>query len=631
MAMYRLNKSRLILFQCCKSFKKRKARVEHGIAKEFKRCALELQEAILSRNREKADNYAKLLHSLTKEHLKRTPFERFFEGSVAIGGALLIAIVIRQSTFEPFEIPSGSMRPTYKEQDRLVVSKSQFGLNVPLTTKHLFFNPKEVKRMGVVVFTGEGMDIHNVKTRYFYLFPGYRQYIKRMIGLPKDTLYFYGGRIYGIDKDENDISKDLQQESLEYLEHIPYMQLEGKTVTPKTPVNDIYSPIVLHQMNIPIAKLYLSSKRNVETDFILKPNTTDRKELEKFDIYKLWGIENFATARILRRSVLAKKNQLSAPLEVADYYLELSHHQSAAHPTINRDAYFRTRPSVTVEKSYIPLETEALKRIWNNIYTGRFIVENGYLHRYGVSAKEAENNSFLPKIKGGIPDGTFEFTAGKLYEIKAQGMTYLCPQDHPLAQFSPMNLFILFNAGIECDIRFLPVYHDQTLLPSRYAYFRDGDLYVMGAKIFDKESKTIKQYIEGESFKEERIVDYVPFVDQGPPILEDGSLDVEKIKTYGITVPDHHYLVLGDNHAMSGDSRDFGFVPESNIRGVPSFLFWAPGGRSGFPNGALYPFFTLPKFIVWGNLLLAYAIYVFVRRRFFSIPIKFLDIFETSD
>lgn len=625
--MYRIHKSRLILLSCCKAFKKRKARVEPGIVKEFKHCAMELQDAILSSDREKADHFARLLLGISKEHLKRGPFERLFEGTFTIVGALLIAVVVRQTTFEPYEIPSGSMRPTYKEQDRLIVSKTQFGVNVPLTTKHLFFKPDEIKRMGVVVFTGEGMDIHNVKTRYFYIFPGYRQYIKRMIGLPKDTLYFYGGKIYGIDKDGNDITASLQPPELDALEHIPYMQMEGKTITPKVPVNDIYSPIIMHQMNIPIAKLYLSSKRNVETDFLLKPNTTDHSELAKFDIYKLWGIENFANARILRKSVLDKKGQNTTQVGHRDYYLELTHHQSAAHPTINRDAYFRTRPSVTVEKSYIPLNDATLRRIWDNIYTGRFIVENGYIRRYGVTQQEAANSSFLPKLKGGIPDGTYEFINGKLYEVKSQGRTKRCDDDHPLAVFKPMRLFILFNAGIECDIRFLPVYHDQTLLPSRYAYFRDGDLYVMGAKILDKDSEELKTFNNTELYKQEKIADYVPFTDQGPPLLADGSLDIEKIKTYGITVPEHHYLVLGDNHAMSGDSRDFGFVPESNIRGIPSFLFWAPGDRFGFPNGEIYPFFTLPKMLIWGMILLAYAIYSFVRVRFFSLPINFSELF----
>ena len=624
MALYRLNKSKNLLSQHYRTFILRKNRLSDAEQKEFKRLALETQEAIYTSDREKADFFVRQLEIFCKDHLKMPPFFRFLENFFKISFALLIAVIIRQTAFEPYEIPSGSMRPTYKEKDRLVVSKTQFGVNIPLTINHFLFKPEQVKRMGVVVFTGEGMDIQNVKTRYFYLFPGYRQYIKRMIGLPGDHLYFYGGKIFGIDKEGNDITPDLQLKNLSSLEHIPYMYLEGKATTPKMPVKDVYSPTILHQMNQPIVKLSLDANREIQTEFLMKPNTSNRAELEKFDLYKLWGMENFATARILKKSLFSKNlSELSHTSEFNDYYLELTHHQSAAHPTISRDAYYRTRPCVTVEKSYIPLLESDLKTIWNHIYTGRFVVENGKMHRYGMSSKEAANHSFLPKLGTEVPNGTYEFQEGKLYTVNSQGVTQMVDQDHPLAKFSPMRLFILFNAGIDCDTRLLPLYHDQTILPSRYAYFRNGDLYLMGAKIFDKGSDTLHHYLENENQKTTRNPHYLPFIDRGPPLKQDGTIDSEVIKTYGLRIPEHHYFVLGDNHAMSGDSRDFGFVPESNIRGVPSFLFWAPGGRFGLPNGSIYPFLTIPRIFVWISLLLGYLIYTMIHKKLFSLPLRF--------
>jgi signal peptidase I len=59
------------------------------------------------------------------------------------------------------------------------------------------------------------------------------------------------------------------------------------------------------------------------------------------------------------------------------------------------------------------------------------------------------------------------------------------------------------------------------------------------------------------------------------------------------------YLVLGDNHAMSADSRDFGFVPQENLRGAPDLIFWPPGPRFGFPNQPFYPLFNGPRAFVW--------------------------------
>ena len=74
-------------------------------------------------------------------------------------------------------------------------------------------------------------------------------------------------------------------------------------------------------------------------------------------------------------------------------------------------------------------------------------------------------------------------------------------------------------------------------------------------------------------------------------------------------------MPLGDNHAMSSDCRDFGFIPEDNIRGTPSFLFWAPGGRFGDPNHGIYPFATVPRGISWSLLLAAYALYRYRSRK----------------
>ena len=58
---------------------------------------------------------------------------------------------------------------------------------------------------GIVIFSGQDMDISDVDTKYFLIFPGKKQFIKRLVGKPGDSLYFYGGLIYGIDKDGNDL------------------------------------------------------------------------------------------------------------------------------------------------------------------------------------------------------------------------------------------------------------------------------------------------------------------------------------------------------------------------------------------------------------------------------------------
>jgi signal peptidase I len=609
MASYKLKKSKFILQNAQHLFKKKHDKLSKEISEALSRAILNLQNALLQTDPEIVSESAKDLDLLVKSYLKRSLFERIGGQGISLIVALLIAILIRQVAFELFEIPSGSMRPTFKEQDRLVVSKSQFGLNIPLTTSHFLFSEDAIKRMGVVIFTGENMDIPNVKTRYFYLFPGYRQYIKRMIGLPGDTLYFYGGKIYGIDKNGNDVTPLLQRADLSHIEHIPFIHIEGKTVPSKASVQDLYSSLTLKQMNIPLTKLYLSPRKDVHYEMLKKPVFNDSYPEKSFDLYDFWGIKNFANVRLMKRDVFLKNTPIISSLPRADFYLEITHHPSVIKASLQKDPYLRLRPTLHIDKSFIPLTEKHLKALWNNLYTGRFIVKDGEFYRLGVSSTEASKSSYLPKLKGNIPDGTYEFYKGALTKVLPQAIL-VNAEDNPLAKFDPIRLFTLFNGGIECDTRFIPESNPNTLPPARYAYFKNGDLYIMGSLIIEKDDPALVQFVKNEEAQKAINSRYEPFIDHGPPLLENGNLDIEFVKAYGVTIPKGQYLVLGDNHAMSGDSREFGFVPENNLRGIPSFMFWAPGGRFGYPNHGIYPLITTPRMIVWSLLTISFAFYL---------------------
>ena len=101
--------------------------------------------------------------------------------------ALIIAIFIRSIFIQPFYIPSSSMESTLLVGDRLFVTKFSYGYS-----KHSFpFSPaifngrimfKSPKRGDVVVFKTP------VDNR--------TDYIKRLIGLPGDTIQFIDGELY---------------------------------------------------------------------------------------------------------------------------------------------------------------------------------------------------------------------------------------------------------------------------------------------------------------------------------------------------------------------------------------------------------------------------------------------------
>lgn len=613
---YSLRKSSSILRHTYHAFSKKKHKLPSNTQEQIEHTLAPLQEAVLQKNKEKASDFAQQAELLAEAHLKKNQFEKIKDGTITLTLALCAAVIIRQCWFELYEIPTGSMRPTLKEKDRLYVSKTTFGINIPLTTKHALFDPSLVQRNGIFVFTGENMDIRDVDTTYFYIFPGKKQYIKRLMGKPGDSLYFYGGQIYGTDAEGNDITALLQPESLGKIEHIPFISFEGKVINSSQSSGGIFSPITFLQMNEPIARLYLNNQNQITGEMLSICPTPSSCQPPVKDYSDLWGFKNYGMARILTKE--QAKLLTDEPLsEMADstYYLEIKHHPSLKSAKLSRDERGRLRPVMGLSTSLLPLNDSHLKAIFSNLYTARFIVKNGFAYRYGMSTRYIGKGTFLPRLPG-VPDGMYEFYYGKAYEVLWQGITKELPADHPLYTYSPERAQLFYNLGIEFDTRFSPQTRFSPL-PSRYAYFKKGDLYLMGAPIYTKEESLLQSFLAMEKQKQQMQNlqnPYYPFEDHGPPLLPDGSLDKDLVTKNGITIPPKAYLALGDNHAMSADSRDFGFIPEDNVRGAPDLIFWPYGPRWGHPNQPPYPLLNLPRSIIWSVLGMGCGLY-YVRHR----------------
>ena len=101
--------------------------------------------------------------------------------------AVIIALIIRAVAYEPFNIPSGSMKPTLLVGDYLFVSKYSYGysrysfpLSLDIFEGRIFY--KQPKRGDVVVFK---LPADNST-----------DYIKRLIGLPGDVIRVFKGEVY---------------------------------------------------------------------------------------------------------------------------------------------------------------------------------------------------------------------------------------------------------------------------------------------------------------------------------------------------------------------------------------------------------------------------------------------------
>lgn len=625
MKTYSLRKSKHILRHTYHLFQKKKKHLPEESRTLLQEALLALQTEVMRENREKASELAKQVEHLAMVHLKKSAFDHIKELVFALAFALIVAVLVRQMWFEFYEIPSGSMRPTFKEEDRLVVSKTDFGINIPLKPAEFYFDPKLVQRNGIVIFTGENMDIRDVDTMYFYLFPGKKQYIKRLIGKPGDILYFYGGLIYGIDRDGRDISPELQLEQLSAIDHIPFIDFVRKLMVPPNPTSGIYSPVYIYQMNEPVVKLFMNANNQVQGQMIVPSQIHAAGAPPVADYGDLWGFNNFGMVRLLTREQLKNFTDVNpVSIEEGLLYLEIRHHPTLSTVKLIRDEMGRLRPSIGLSSSFIPLQEEQLKAIMQNMYTSRFTVKGGLVFRYGLDPKAAASSVFLPHLRN-VPDGCYEFYNGKAYAVKWQGITVELPDNHPLYHFDPANVQLLFNLGIEWDTRFSPQMKNQRLMPARYTYFRDGNLYLLGSPVLKNGNMVLENFLEREEQRKANSnsqAPYYPFKDYGAP-LKDGQLDLDFIRQNGILIPEKSYLVLGDNHANSGDSREFGFVPETNLRGGPDFIFWPPGQRWGAPNQPSYPFMNLPRAIVW--ILAAISIggaYLYWRKRN-HLPLKF--------
>ncbi|MDC3362565.1 signal peptidase I, partial [Gammaproteobacteria bacterium] len=92
---------------------------------------------------------------------------------------LLFVLMLRSFLFEPYQVPTGSMIPTIKVGDFILVNKFAYGLRLPvLGTKIL--DVAEPQRGEIMVFIPPHVD---------------QYYIKRVIGLPGDTIRYENQRL----------------------------------------------------------------------------------------------------------------------------------------------------------------------------------------------------------------------------------------------------------------------------------------------------------------------------------------------------------------------------------------------------------------------------------------------------
>lgn len=120
-----------------------------------------------------------------------------------VGLALAISVLIRLFVAEPRYIPSNSMIPTLDIGDRLVIEKVSYRLNSPATGDIIVFEPPDI--LQVQGYTKD------------------QAFIKRIIGLPGETIDIKNGRVYIGDR-------PLEED---YITELPNYLWEGPVTIPE--------------------------------------------------------------------------------------------------------------------------------------------------------------------------------------------------------------------------------------------------------------------------------------------------------------------------------------------------------------------------------------------------------------
>jgi signal peptidase I len=124
--------------------------------------------------------YALDVLKFRKARAKNAKEPLWVEWGASFFPVILIVFVLRSFLFEPFKIPSGSMIPTLLVGDFILVNKFTYGIRLPVINKKII-SINDPQRGDVMVFR--------------YPEDPSLDYIKRVVGLPGDTVAYQNKRL----------------------------------------------------------------------------------------------------------------------------------------------------------------------------------------------------------------------------------------------------------------------------------------------------------------------------------------------------------------------------------------------------------------------------------------------------
>jgi len=202
------NEAKSLRRSASRLLRRNRAKIADGGAAEMEQAIAAVDTALSNPEGMPAVRARQALDAALDKHLIFARKGAVREYTESIGGAILVALLLRAFFFEPFHIPSGSMIPTLLVGDFIFVNKMSYGLRIPLTDPGRVhkLGERPPKRGDVVVFINpQHPDI---------------DYVKRVVGLPGDRVEIRDNVLYvnGVEQKRVEVGDYTYKDHNEYTE-----------------------------------------------------------------------------------------------------------------------------------------------------------------------------------------------------------------------------------------------------------------------------------------------------------------------------------------------------------------------------------------------------------------------------